>query len=166
MDDLYAMQAELQMLRSLLPQMHMKTQELQRENLAMRMERGSLMHELHLVQQKTHRVMVDASVQTESAAALQCGTQTERIRHKSVGVQSSPKFKETGSQTAAFALPETETCIPKDTTTREPCLQKLWLLCTTVLQTPKPGYVCMVCYNKKHLLYCFVGVMRLFKTQP
>ena len=123
MDDLYAMQAELQMLRSLLPQMHMKMEELQRENLAMRMERGSLMHELHLVQQKTHRVMVDASVQTESAAALQCGTQTERIRHKSVSVQSSPKFKETESQTAAFALPETETCIPKDTATREPCLR-------------------------------------------
>jgi len=156
MVDVYAMAAELQMLRSLLPQMHMKTQELERENLAMRMERGSLLHELHLVQQKTHRVMVDASVQTESAATLQCGTQTERTRHKSVGVQSSPKHKETESQTVAFALPETETSIPKDTETREPCLQKLWLLCTTVLQPPKPGCVCMVCLNEKKNTYFIV----------
>lgn len=175
--------AELSQLRNTIPYMH----QVMNENTSLKMERGALLHELHLKNQDTTEVArlraevqalkaqlarphcadvgvqfvcapqgVDNSTQTHftnnsvavgvqtSPAAVPCThstTQTSPPRSKSVGVQSAVKTVQAACQTDAFACPEPQGPPSQMTLNCHAWMQKLWLLCTTVLPNLKPGYV-------------------------
>lgn len=156
------------------------------ENTALKMERGALLHELHLKNQDTTEVAqlraevqalkaqlarphcadvgvqyvcapqgVDNSTQTHFTKSVAVGvqaspvavvhahstTQTSAPRSKSVGVQSAVKTVQAACQTDAFACPEPQGPPSEMTVNCHAWMQKLWLLCTTVLPNLKPGYV-------------------------
>ena len=173
--------AELNHLRNSIPYMH----QVMHENTSLKMERGALLHELHLKNQDSTEVAalraevaalraqltrpqcvdvgvqfvrapqgVDNSTHTEGvgvqatpapAVAADSSTQTSPPRSRSVGVQSVAKTVHAECQTDAFTCPEPQAPSTELTANCSAWMQKLWLLCTTVVPNLKPGWVQSVC---------------------